>query len=78
MYISTWDNSDDIVVNSERNIYMHYLITLGKDYARVNHLLPISDGFDDNYDRTLNPTTISSFTSAAYRSLHSQIQGFVE
>lgn len=51
---------------------------LGKDFARVNKLLPLNQGFDSNYDQFLNPTTITSFTAAAFRSIHSNIQGFVE
>jgi len=31
-----------------------------------------------DYDKFLNPTTMTSFTGAAYRSLHSEIQGYME
>ncbi|VVC25042.1 Hypothetical protein CINCED_3A001808 [Cinara cedri] len=51
---------------------------IGKDYARVNNLLPLKEGFNNNYNEFLNPTTLASFTAAAFRSLHSYIQGFIE
>jgi len=54
------------------------LIAVGRDFARENYLLPMTDGFDDSYDQYLNPTTTTSFTGAAYRSMHSSIRGFIE
>ncbi|XP_060870138.1 peroxidase-like [Metopolophium dirhodum] len=53
-------------------------VILGRDYCRANNLLPLSNGFDDNYDAFLNPTTFTSFTAAAYRGLHSYIQGSMD
>lgn len=50
----------------------------GKDFARVNKLLPLSSGFNNNYDQILNPTTFTSFTAVAFRSFHSYIQGYIE
>jgi len=44
----------------------------------VNKLLSLSQGFDNNYDEFLNPTTVTSFTGAAYRGFHSYIDGFME
>lgn len=55
-----------------------FFIVAGKDFARENYLLPMTKGFDDSYDKYLNPTTTTSFTSAAFRSLHSSIRGFLE
>jgi len=59
-------------------ILLLFLIAAGKDFARENYLLPMTNGFDDSYDQYLNPTTTTSFTSAAFRSLHSSIPGFIE
>ncbi|CAI6350006.1 unnamed protein product [Macrosiphum euphorbiae] len=53
-------------------------IIVGRDFARKNYLLPMTNGFDDSYDQYLNPTTTTSFTSSAYRSMHSSIRGFIE
>ncbi|XP_015374036.1 PREDICTED: peroxidase-like [Diuraphis noxia] len=53
-------------------------VILGRDYCKANNLLPLSDGFDNNYDAFLNPTTFTSFTAAAYRGLHSYIQGSMD
>uniref|UniRef100_A0A2S2NAX9 Peroxidase n=1 Tax=Schizaphis graminum TaxID=13262 RepID=A0A2S2NAX9_SCHGA len=53
-------------------------VILGRDFSRENFLLPLTKGFDDSYDQYLNPTTITSFTAAAFRSLHSSIRGFIE
>ncbi|VVC25043.1 Haem peroxidase,Haem peroxidase, animal type [Cinara cedri] len=51
---------------------------IGKDYTRVNHLLPLKEDFEDSYEEFLNPTTITSFAAAAFRAFHSNIQGFIE
>ncbi|XP_060870430.1 peroxidase-like [Metopolophium dirhodum] len=51
---------------------------LGKDYAKANKLQPLEKGYNMDYDEFLNPTTMSSFTGAAYRSLHSEIQGYMD
>ncbi|XP_022162140.1 peroxidase-like [Myzus persicae] len=51
---------------------------VGKDYARANKLLPLEKGYNMDYDQFLNPTTMTSFTGAAYRSLHSEIQGYFD
>ncbi|XP_050432036.1 peroxidase-like [Adelges cooleyi] len=48
---------------------------LGSDFSRVNQLLPQKNGFDDNYNQSENPNTFTSFTSAAFRAMHSYIQG---
>lgn len=50
-------------------------VILGRDFSRENKLLPLNQDFDNNYDQFLNPTTFSSFTSVAFRALHSYIQG---
>ncbi|XP_022170134.1 peroxidase-like isoform X2 [Myzus persicae] len=81
-----WD--DERIYQEARRILiaMHQHITynefvpilLGRDFARENYLLPMTDGFDDSYDQYLNPTTTTSFTAAAYRSVHSSIRGFIE
>lgn len=61
------------------NFFVCIILSItGRDYCRANNLLPLSDGFDDNYDAFLNPTTFTSFTAAAYRGLHSYIQGSME
>lgn len=51
---------------------------IGRDYARVNHLLPLREDFEDSYEEFLNPTTMTSFAAAAFRAFHSNIQGFIE
>jgi len=51
---------------------------LGKDYARENKLLPLKKGYNNGYNVNLNPSTITSFTAAAFRAQHSYIQGFIE
>lgn len=51
---------------------------IGKDYAKANKLLPLEKGYNMDYNEFLNPTTIASFTGAAFRSLHSEIQGYIE
>ncbi|XP_060871134.1 peroxidase-like isoform X1 [Metopolophium dirhodum] len=81
-----WD--DERIYQEARRILiaMHQHITynelvpiiLGRDFAKENYLLPMTNGFDDSYDQYLNPTTTTSFTGAAYRSMHSSIRGFIE
>ncbi|XP_015374037.1 PREDICTED: peroxidase-like [Diuraphis noxia] len=60
-------------------VYYEFVPRLvGKDYAKANKLLPLEKGYNMDYDEFLNPTTITSFTGAAYRSLHSEIQGYMD
>lgn len=72
--------TSNIQYNNMHIIYIVIIILIitGRDYCKANNLLPLSDGFDNNYDAFLNPTTFTSFTAAAYRGLHSYIQGSME
>ncbi|XP_026813543.1 peroxidase-like [Rhopalosiphum maidis] len=79
----SWD--DECIYQNARRIviamYQHVTYNeyvpelLGKEFAKANKLLPLTEGFDYNYNKSINPTTITSFTAAAFRSQHSYIQG---
>jgi peroxidase len=38
-------------------------------------LLPLQDGFSDDYDENINPTVLNEFATAAFRFGHTLIQG---
>lgn len=78
-----WDD-ERIYQNARRIViamYQHVIYNeyvpelLGKEFAKANKLLPLTEEFDYNYNKDLNPTTLSSFAAAAFRSQHSYIQG---
>ena len=50
----------------------------GERFAHVFHLEPVRHGYSVSYNENVNPGTINSFTTAAYRSFHSIIQGTLE
>lgn len=60
------------------DLILLFLIASGRDFARENYFLPLIQGFYDSYDQYLNSTTITSFTAAAFKSLHSSIRRFIE
>ena len=56
--------------------YNEYLpVVLGRDKMQELGMLPLEQGFSDDYDEGLNPTTVSAWNTAAFRFGHSTIQG---
>ena len=53
-------------------------IVLGVDYMDVLDIVPVNYGYSNRYDKTVNPTIINSFASAAFRFGHTLIQGMLE
>ena len=53
-------------------------IVLGVDFMEELDIVPLSYGFSNRYDKTVNPTVINSFASAAFRFGHTLIQGMLE
>lgn len=79
--------NDEILYQEARRIviailqhitYNEYVpILLGRNFAKLKNLLPLRDGYSNGYDINVNPSTISEFAGAAFRSLHSTIQNMI-
>ena len=53
-------------------------IILGVEVMDELDILPVSYGYNDKYDRSINPTILNSFATAAFRFGHTLIQGMLE
>lgn len=81
------DWTDSIIFHEARRIviaiiqhitYNEYLpILLGAKYMESVQLLPTRQNYAKGYNEAINPSTISEFIGAAFRSYHSTIQGFI-
>ncbi|XP_065216127.1 peroxidase-like [Planococcus citri] len=77
--------SDEIIFQEARRIviaivqhitYNEYLpVLLGSTYVEKNNLAPQKSGYAKGYNSSINPSSISEFVAAAFRSLHSTIVG---
>ena len=50
-------------------------ITIGRQKMQQLGLLPLQDGFSNDYDANLNPAILNEFVTAAFRFGHSMVQG---
>ncbi|XP_065216936.1 peroxidase-like isoform X1 [Planococcus citri] len=79
----TW--SDEIIYQETRRIviaivqhitYNEYVpLLLGPKYVESHHLAPLKSGYAKGYNSSINPSSLSEFVSAAFRSFHSSIVG---
>ncbi|XP_065216413.1 peroxidase-like isoform X2 [Planococcus citri] len=81
--------SDEILFQEARRIviavlqhvtYNEYLpVLLGPSYVRNNNLVPLrtGSGYANGYNPNMNPSSLSEFVAAAFRSYHSTIQGSI-
>ena len=51
---------------------------LGTDYMAELDILPVTYGYNNKYDVTVNPNILNSFATAAFRFGHTLIQGMLE
>merc|ERR1719499_418473 len=53
-------------------------IVLGSEYMAELDILPVTYGYNNKYDATINPSIINSFATASFRFGHSLVQGLLD
>ncbi|XKL67089.1 hypothetical protein PGB90_010509 [Kerria lacca] len=81
------DWTDNVIFHEARRIviaiiqhitYNEYLpILLGSKFMENSNLTPTRINYAIGYNENVNPSTISEFVGAAFRSYHSTVQGFI-
>ena len=67
------------VAQYQHIVYKEWLpLVLGADYMAELEILPLTYGYNNKYDASVNPAILNSFASAAFRFGHSLIQGMLE
>ena len=56
------------------NLHIH----LGNQYMEDSQLKPLENGYQKQYDGTVNPSMANVFATAAFRFGHSLVQGQME
>ena len=51
---------------------------LGSEYMAELDILPVTYGYNNKYDATINPSIINSFATASFRFGHSHVQGLLK
>ena len=60
-------------------IYLNnFHIHLGNQYMEDSQLKPLENGYQKQYDGTVNPSMANVFATAAFRFGHSLVQGQME
>jgi peroxidase len=65
-----------LIAQMQHITYNEWLpIVIGVAKKQELGLLPLQDGFSDDYDENINPTVLNEFATAAFRFGHTLIQG---
>ena len=68
-----------VIAENQHVTYNEWLpLVLGADYMAELEILPLTYGYNNKYDASVNPAILNSFASAAFRFGHSLIQGMLE
>jgi len=86
LIIGTYYPCIAFIIENENSIkYLHnfieilyyIFITVGQNFAYENSLLPETEGFNQKYNKDLNPFIFVSFAYSIFRTLHSLIPGYI-
>ncbi|XP_001603559.2 uncharacterized protein LOC100119851 [Nasonia vitripennis] len=74
-----FQESRRIVIAEYQHVTYSYWVplVLGRRYSRDHGVIPFHDGMSNDYDARINPSTINSFTSGAFRFLHTLVEGSI-
>ena len=72
VYFYLWLRGDE-----DNYFTIAYVFRSGSRYVEVTNLVPSRINYASGYSETINPSTISEFAGAAFRSYHSTVQGFI-
>jgi len=68
-----------LIAEMQHITYNEWLpIVLGVDFMDELDILPVTYGYSGRYDKTVNPTVLNSFASAAFRFGHTLVQGMLD
>ncbi|KAK4324937.1 hypothetical protein Pmani_004472 [Petrolisthes manimaculis] len=68
-----------VVAIYQHIIYNEWLpLVIGKDYMARSGLLPLREGFSNDYDPSVNPTVTNEFATSAFRFGHTLVQGMID
>jgi len=68
-----------VIAEMQHTTYNEWLpIVLGTEYMSELDILPVTYGYNNKYDATINPTLTNVFAAAAFRFGHTLVQGLLD
>ena len=68
-----------LIAQAQHITYNEWLpIIIGRQKMQDLGLLPLQNGFSNDYDKNLNPGILNEFVGAAFRFGHSMVQGKIQ